>query len=282
MTRNRLSPFPPRRALAAFLLAAVLLPVLLAAPAWATERLRLATTTSTDNSGLLKALNPPFEQAHDAKVDVIAVGTGKALKMGQNGDVDVVLVHAPPAEEAFVAAGFGVERAPVMHNDFVLIGPAADPAGARGNVAAAALARIAKAGATFVSRGDDSGTHKKEKALWAAADIVPKGRWYLAVGQGMGAVLTIADDKDAYTLTDRGTYLAYRDKLGLTVLVEGDPALFNPYHVIIVNPARHPHVKLDLARAYVAYLTGPGQSVIAGFKAHGRQLFHPDVIPAPE
>jgi tungstate transport system substrate-binding protein len=268
-----------RRAAPALALLAALL--LLPWPGQAAERLRLATTTSTDNSGLLQVLNPPFERANGVKVDVIAVGTGKALKLGENGDVDVVLVHAPPAEEAWVAAGYGVERRAVMHNDFVLIGPAADPAGVRGLATAAeALGRIARARATFVSRGDESGTHKKEKILWRAAGVSPGGTWYLSVGQGMGAVLQIADDKGAYTLSDRGTYLAYGGKIGLTVLVEGDPALFNPYHVILVNPARHPAVKVHLARRYAAYLTGPeGQGIIAGFRAGGQVLFHPDAPP---
>lgn len=275
-------PLPMRALRLAALLALVLaLPGPAPGLANAAQRLRLATTTSTDNSGLLKALNPPFEKANDVHVDVIAVGTGKALKLGENGDVDVVLVHAPAAEEAFVAAGFGVERAAVMHNDFVLIGPADDPAGTRGaGSAAEALGRIAATRSTFVSRGDESGTHKKEKTLWAAASVRPKGAWYLSVGQGMGAVLQIADDKRAYTLTDRGTYLAYRRKVSLPVLVEGDPALFNPYHVIVVNPARHPEARTDLARAYAAYLAGPeGQARIGAFQVDGQVLFHPDALP---
>lgn len=276
----RHTPRPPRA-----LRLAALLALALAGPApglaHATERLRLATTTSTDNSGLLKAIDPPFEQARGVVVDVIAVGTGKALKLAENGDVDVVLVHAPAAEKAFVDAGFGIERQAVMHNDFVLIGPADDPAGVKGaGTAAEALGRIAAAGATFVSRGDESGTHKKEKALWAKAGIAPKGAWYLSVGQGMGAVLQIADDKQAYTLTDRGTYLAYRRKLSLPILEEGDPALYNPYHVILVNPARQPAAKVDLARRYAAYLTGPeGQGRIGAFTVDGQVLFHPDVLP---
>jgi tungstate transport system substrate-binding protein len=250
-------------------------------PAHAAERLRLATTTSTDNSGLLKVLHPPFEQANDVVVDVIAVGTGKALKLGENGDVDVVLVHAPAAEKAFVAAGFGVERQAVMHNDFVLIGPGSDPAGLKdAGSAAEALKRIAATRAAFVSRGDESGTHKKEKILWEAAHVHPNGAWYLSVGQGMGAVLQIADDKQAYTLTDRGTYLAYHRKISLPLLVQGDPALYNPYHVILVNPARHPEVKVDLARKYAAYLTGPeGQGRIGAYTVDGQVLFHPDVLP---
>jgi tungstate transport system substrate-binding protein len=243
----------------------------------------MATTTSTDNSGLLDVLNPPFEARYGVKIDVIAVGTGKALKLGENGDVDLVFVHAPAAEEAFVASGFGVDRRPVMHNDFVILGPRADPAGVRqAATAAAALARIAERHATFISRGDESGTHKKEQTLWAAAGVEPAGPWYLSSGQGMGAVLQIADDKDAYTLADRGTYLAYRAKLRLVVLVEGDAALFNPYHVIAVNPARHPHVSYDLAERYIEFVTGAqGQGIIGDFRIEGEPLFHPDVIPRP-
>jgi tungstate transport system substrate-binding protein len=272
--------------LRALRLAALFVLVLaLPGPAQATERLRLATTTSTDNSGLLKVLHPPFERENDVVVDVIAVGTGKALKLGENGDVDVVLVHAPAAEKAFVDAGFGIERQAVMHNDFVLIGPASDPAGLKGaGTAAEALKRVAAVGeaarAAFVSRGDESGTHKKEKILWKAAHIHPNGAWYLSVGQGMGAVLQIADDKQAYTLTDRGTYLAYHRKISLPILVQGDPALYNPYHVILVNPARHPEVKVDLARKYAAYLTGPeGQGRIRAYQVDGQVLFYPDVLP---
>jgi tungstate transport system substrate-binding protein len=249
--------------------------------AGAQERLRLATTTSTENTGLLAVLHPPFEQRHNAKIDVIAVGTGKALKLAENGDVDVVLVHAPDLEEAFVAAGHGLERLPVMHNDFVLLGPAVDP----GRIAGApspleAMSRIARGGTAFVSRGDDSGTHIKENKLWAAAGIHPQGDWYLAVGQGMGAVLTMADDQQAYTLSDRATYIAYRKKLELQILFAGAPALYNPYHIIVVNPARHPQTKADLARRYAEHLRGEqGQRIIREFRIDGEQLFFPDVIP---
>jgi len=241
----------------------------------AAERLRLATTTSTEHSGLLGKLNPVFEHEYGVEVDVIAVGTGKALKLGENGDVDLVLVHAPEAERAFVEAGHGVRRTPVMHNDFVLVGPAADPARAReADSAAQALVRIARARASFVSRGDDSGTHKKELALWAGAGLQPQGSWYLAIGQGMGVVLQVADDKRAYTLTDRGTLLAYRGRIELAVLYAGDPQLYNPYHVIIVNPARHPHAAYALAERYVEFLTGAqGRAIIDGFRVGGEQLF---------
>lgn len=252
-------------------------------PANAAEtRLKLATTTSTENSGLLGALNPPFEQKYNVKVDVISVGTGKAIRLARNGDVDLILAHAPAAEEEFVRAGHGIERRPVMHNDFVLVGPASDPAGLRRAADIAdAMARLLGGKHPFVSRGDDSGTHKKEQSLWQSTGRSPAGGWYLSVGQGMGVVLRIANDKQAYTLTDRGTWLAHRDKLSLAILFEGDAALFNPYHVILVNPARHPHAKVDLARAYAAFIRGrQGQGIIGNFKVNGEILFHPDVIKA--
>ncbi len=241
-------------------------------------RLRMATTTSTENSGLLSVLLPPFEAAHGCKVDVIAVGTGKALKLGENGDVDVVFVHARKAEDAFVAAGFGVGRRDVMYNDFVILGPKADPAGIKGLAdAAAALKQIASKRAVFCSRGDDSGTHKKERALWAEAGIVPQGSWYIQTGQGMGATLTIADEKQAYVLADRGTYMAYRDKIELALLCQGDKRLFNPYGIIAVNPKRYPHVKRELAQQLIEFVTSPeGQGIIASYRKGGEQLFHPN------
>lgn len=244
------------------------------------QRLRLATTTSTDNSGLLAVLHPAFEEKHHIKVDVIAVGTGKALRLGKNGDVDVVMVHAPGAEKAFIAGGYGVERLSVMHNDFVVLGPAADPADVKSAPTLNhALQRIANSGAVFVSRGDDSGTHKKEKSLWEAAAVETQGNWYLAAGQGMGAVLLMSSNKAAYTLTDRGTYLAYKNKIDLGIAYEGAPNLFNPYHVILVNPKKHPHVKVDLGQRYIDFIrSAEGQAIIANFKVAGEQLFHPDVI----
>ena len=245
------------------------------------RRLRLATTTSTDNSGLLDVLLPPFEEAHNVKVDVIAVGTGKALKLGENGDVDVVMVHARQAEDSFVANGFGVDRRDLMHNDFVIVGPEGDPAGLNnGTSAAEAFKLLAGAKADFVSRGDDSGTHKKEKTLWKAARVAPKGRWYAEVGQGMGAVLRMADERQAYTLTDLGTFLAYAGKIDLTIVFEGDKALANPYGVIAVNPKRHPEVNYELAKTLITYLTNPdGQRIIASFRRNGKQLFWPDAVP---
>lgn len=244
------------------------------------ERLRLATTTSTDNSGLLAVLHPPFERKYNVKVDVIAVGTGKALQLGENGDVDLVLVHAPSAEIKFVNDGSGIDRQPVMYNDFVILGPENDPAkaGTAGSISGVFRA-IAESGNIFVSRGDDSGTHQKEMSLWKLAGIDPKGEWYLAAGQGMGAVLKIADDKLAYTLADRGTYLAYKDKMDLVIVFENVKALFNPYHVILVNPEKHPYVKYDLAKRYSDFIRGEeGQRIIREFKVGGEQLFHPDVL----
>lgn len=243
-------------------------------------RLRLATTTSTENSGLLAELIPPFEDRTGLKVDVIAVGTGQALKLGETGDVDLVLVHARASEDAFVAAGHGVDRRDVMHNDFIILGPSRDPAGVRdmGN-AAEAFKAIANRRVSFISRGDDSGTHKKEKALWKQAGLSPKGRWYRDVGQGMGAVITMSDDMQAYTLADRGTYLSMKSKIALEVLVEGDPKLFNPYGIIAVNPAKHPHVNYNGAMRFIAWITSPeGQNIIGAVQREGQVLFYPDAL----
>ncbi|HIF50610.1 MAG TPA: tungsten ABC transporter substrate-binding protein [Thiotrichaceae bacterium] len=244
------------------------------------ERLKMATTTSTDNSALLAVLNPPFEKKYGVKLDVISVGTGKAIRLGKNGDVDLILVHAPGAEKKFVNEGSGIERQPVMHNDFVIVGSANDPAKLKNaKDMKQAMTRLMEEKHIFISRGDDSGTHKKEKNLWAMAGEQPTGTWYLSVGQGMGIVLRIADDKEAYTLTDRGTYLAYKDKMKLRVLFEKDDALYNPYHVIMVNPEKHPHTKIDLARKYSEFIRSEeGQSLIRNFKVNGEVLFHPDVI----
>ena len=256
-----------------------------AAAAVETRSIKLATTTSTDNSGLLDELLPAFAKKHGIEVKVISVGTGKALKHGEAGDVDVILVHARGAEDRFVAEGFGVNRRDVMHNDFVILGPAADPAGIRGTEdVAAALKKIAAAKAAFFSRGDESGTHKKEMQLWRAAGVSPEGgAWYMPAGQGMGAVLTLADEKLAYTMADRGTWLAYRGKLDLLVLVEGDPRLFNPYGVIAVNPARHPHVRYQLVMEFIGWLTSAeGQAIIGDFRRDGELLFHPDAVPSTE
>lgn len=250
--------------------------LLLACPALAVEHLRLATTTSTENSGLLAELLPPFEQANDCQVDVIAVGTGKAIKLGETGDVDVILVHARSKEDQFVADGFGVDRRDVMYNDFVILGPVSDPAGiAVGIDAAAALGRIALTKATFVSRGDESGTHTREKQLWKSAGITPSGDWYLEAGRGMGEVITMATERRGYTLSDRGTYLAYMTKTDLRIAVEGDAGLFNPYGVIMVNPLKNPHVKVELAKRFLDYLTSDqAKALITGFRVGGEQLFY--------
>ncbi|MFQ5896153.1 MAG: substrate-binding domain-containing protein, partial [Nitrospinota bacterium] len=239
--------------------------------------LRLATTTSTVATGLLEALAPPFERRHRARVDVISVGTGRALKLGERGDVDLLLVHAPGAEARFVEQGHGVGRTTFMENDFLLLGPPADPAGIRGtNDAARALKKVAEGKAPFVSRGDDSGTHKREKLLWAKAGLPPRGAWYLEAGQGMAGTLRVADEKRAYTLSDLGTYFAYRKRLSLIPLVEGDPLLRNPYSAIAVNPSRHPSVNHRLAFAFIAWLVSPqAQRLIRDYRRGGEQLFRP-------
>ena len=247
-----------------------------AAPA---RKLTLATTTSTQFTGLLDWLHPHFEKRYGVRVHTIAVGTGKALRLGRDGDVDVVLVHAPGAEKRFVSRGHGVNRRNVMFNDFVIVGPVSDPAKISGmNDAGAALRRVSARRALWASRGDDSGTHKKEMSLWRASNILPKGGWYLSLGQGMGYTLRLADEKRAYTLTDRGSYLffAARGKVDLRILSEGDVRLLNPYGVIAVNPKRHPHVKYGLAMKYVTFLTSPeGQKLIGSFSVKGKKLFHP-------
>lgn len=260
------------------LLTALLCLLSLASTVAAETRLRLATTTSTQDSGLLDRLHPAFTAATGIAIDVLAVGSGKAIALARNGDVDAVLAHDPAAEAPFVADGAGVDRRAVMANDFVIVGPAEDPAGVRQAAGAAdAFARIARSGAIFVSRGDRSGTHVKELAVFAAAGIEPEGAWYLAAGQGMGPVLQMADERAAYTLADRGTWLARRGKLDLVLLHAGDPLLQNPYHVIRVNPARHPHVAADAARAYADFLTGAeGQALIDGFMIDGERLFVPE------
>lgn len=242
----------------------------------------LATTTSTQDSGLLEVLIPRFEAQSGYQVKVVAVGSGQALKMGEEGNADVLLVHSPQAEEAFMQAGWGKDRVQVMHNDFVLVGPASDPAHIRGMDVNAALRTLAAQGALFVSRGDDSGTHALEVSLWRRLDITPQGQpWYLETGQGMGATLMVAAEKQAYTLSDRGTFLAYRDKVGLEILVEGDAVLQNVYHVITVNPERWPQVNYSGAVALLQFLIHPEtQRLIAtfGIERYGEPLFFPDAI----
>jgi tungstate transport system substrate-binding protein len=241
----------------------------------------LASTTSTANSGLFDDILPQFTAATGIEVRVVAVGTGAALRIGEAGDADVLLVHARAAEDAFVADGFGAFRRDVMHNDFVLVGPRTDPAGIAGSAdAVAALKKIAAARVPFLSRGDDSGTHKAELRLWRAAGIDPQaasGGWYRETGAGMGATLNTAANMDAYALTDRGTWLSFNNRAGLAIAFEGDPRLFNPYGVILVNPARHPHIRRAAAMRFIDWLTGPhGQKAIALYRVGGQPLFFPD------
>jgi len=257
-------------------------------PLFPRERLKLSTTTSTENSGLLYALLPPFEKMFNLKVDVIPVGTGKALKLGENGDVDVTLVHAHSLEDRFVAEGYGVNRRDVMYNDFVIIGPKSDPAGVkRAKMADDAFNLIAKNKATFISRGDRSGTHVKELNIWEKAGLKPSGKWYLEAGRGMGEVLIMADEKTAYTMTDRGTYLPFISggKINLPILFEGDPLLFNPYGIIAVNPAKYPHVNYIKAMTLIGWMTSQeGQKIIKGFgkDKFGQPLFIPVAVSNPQ
>ncbi len=242
------------------------------------------STTSTQNSGLFDHILPKFTEKTGIDVRVVAVGTGQALKNGRNGDGDVVLVHSKPDEEKFVAEGWGVKRHDVMYNDFVLVGPASDPAGIAGlKDADQALAKIAEAEAPFASRGDNSGTHKAELDLWGQAGVDPtkgSGDWYLETGSGMGATLNTAVGKHAYTLADRGTWLSFANKDDFEVLVEGDPKLFNQYGVILVDPAKHPRVKAEKGQAFVDWLTSAeGQKAIASYEIDGQQLFFPNARP---
>lgn len=243
----------------------------------------LATTTSTYDSGLLDELLPIFKEEFGYSVKPIAVGTGEAIAMGQRGEADVILVHSRKSEDEFVAGGFGTERYDVMHNDFVIIGPEEDTAQVTGLDAAQAYTAIAGAEALFTSRGDNSGTNKKELSIWEEAGIIPEGGWYLETGQGMGATLRIADEKNAYTMTDRGTYLAQQESLILIILVEGDQILFNPYGIIPVNPEKHPGLGINYlgAMKLVEFITGQkGQGIIREFgkEKFGQPLFYPDII----
>ncbi len=247
-------------------------------------RIVMQSTTSTQNSGLLDAILPIFEAETGYSVQVVAVGTGQALKNAANGDGDVVLVHARVLEDQFVADGWGVERHDLMYNDFVIIGPPDDPAGiAHAPSAAEALKMIAASGSRFASRGDGSGTHVRELALWVSTGINPvpsSGEWYRELGSGMGATLNAAVEMGAYALTDRGTWISFGNKRGYRVLVEGDDALFNPYGIILVNPERHPHVNAEGGRALIEWMTGPeGQAAIAGYRLGGQQLFFPAAQP---
>jgi tungstate transport system substrate-binding protein len=251
---------------------------LITAQATASESLlRLATTTSTANSGLMDYLLPKFTTATGIEVHLIAVGTGKALRLGREGDVDIVLVHARAAEDAFIEGGYGVDRADVMYNDFIIVGPKSDPAGAASSESVAlVLQKIHTREQPFISRGDDSGTHKRELILWQSADKTPAGSWYREVGQGMGKTLQIANEVDGYTMTDRGTWLAYQSKLEITLLFEDDPPLFNPYGIIAVNPELHPDVNYTGAIELIKWITSPeAQKMIGEFKIKGQQLFVP-------
>lgn len=240
----------------------------------------VASTTSTQDSGLFEYLLPRFRERTGIVVKVIALGTGQALDTARRGDADVVFVHDPEAEKKFVAEGAGLRRHTVMYNDFVLVGPRADPAGIRGlRDAVAALRRIREARAAFVSRGDRSGTHQAELRLWAEAGLEggPRESWYRSVGQGMGSTLNMASASNAYVLADRGTWIRFGNKGELELLVEGDPRLFNQYGVILVNPARHPHVKRELGQQFIDYLVSPeGQADIAAYRVAGQQLFYPN------
>jgi tungstate transport system substrate-binding protein len=244
----------------------------------------IQSTTSTQNSGLFEHILPLFTKKTGIEVRVVAVGTGLALKNAENGDGDVVLVHSQPDEEKFVADGWGVKRYPVMYNDFIIVGPGTDPAKIAGlKQAPEALKKIAEAKAPFASRADDSGTHKAELKLWNEAGVDPKassGSWYLETGSGMGATLNTAVGKQAYALTDRGTWLAFANKDDFKILVEGDDKLFNQYGAILVNPAKHPNVKAKEGQAFIDWLVSPeGQAAIASYKIDGQQLFFPNARP---
>ncbi len=239
--------------------------------------IRLATTTSTENSGLLDVLLPAFQRRTGIVVHVLAMGTGQALQTARDGNCDVVLVHAPQAEEQFVAAGWGVDPRPVIYNDFLFLGPAADPAGLKGVASpVTAVQRISATKSLFVSRGDNSGTYAKEEAFWQAARVRPVGKWYRSVGKGMGQTLIMADEMNAYVLVDRGTYVKFRKRIQLVPLLAGDRTLHNPYSVIAVNPARHRHVKYDDVMKFIDFLVSEEcRALVGGYRLDGEILFHP-------
>jgi ABC-type tungstate transport system permease subunit/ABC-type tungstate transport system substrate-binding protein len=243
------------------------------------DRLRLAITTTTENSGLMSRLNTVFEKQYNIKLDVVVVGSGQAFRLGSNGDVDVLLTHAADAEKEFIEAGHGIHRMAVMHNEFVLLGPTDDPLQIKDATSIIqAFTQIKEHDAWFVSRGDDSGTHKKEQALWQSAGIHEYGSGYRSSGQGMGATLLLANELRAYTLSDRGTFLAMQDKLDLNIIYEGDAILHNPYHVIAINPDKHAHINISLAEKYIEFITGKeAQRLIGEYQINGQQLFHPAV-----
>jgi tungstate transport system substrate-binding protein len=262
-------------------LTATAVALVIGSAAWAQESIIVQSTTSTANSGLYDYLLPIFQDKTGIQVNVVAVGTGQAIKNAENCDGDVLLVHAKASEEAFVEAGFGTERTDLMYNDFVVVGPAADPAGVAGmNDVQGALTKIAEAGAPFASRGDDSGTHKAELALWSSAGVDPSGAsgdWYRETGSGMGATLNTGIGMGAYVLTDRATWISFENKQDYSVVVEGDEDMFNQYGVIPVNPAKCPSVNVDAAQTFADWLVSDeGQDVIAGYKVNDQQLFFPN------
>lgn len=256
---------------------------LMSIPAVMADQITLSSTTSTENSGLFEHILPKFTEQTGIEVRVIAVGTGQAIRIARNGDADVLLVHHRPSEERFVAEGYGVERIPVMYNDFVLLGPSEDPADVMSATSAIdAFRRIGDAGALFASRGDDSGTHKAELGLWQGAGLAPESRdsWYRELGAGMGATLNAAVAMGAYTLCDRATWISFANKHSHRIVFEGDAALFNQYSVIAVNPVRHPHVNTAAANSFVEWLSHwRGQSAISSFRLQGMQLFFPNASP---
>ena len=264
------------------LIALVVSAIAFTLPASATERfITVASTTSTQNSGLYEHILPNFTTRTGIAVRIVAVGTGQAIKLARNGDADVLFVHHKASEERFVADGFGVERFDVMYNDFVLVGPKADPAGVRDAADTSdALARIAAANSPFTSRGDNSGTHKKERELWQVAEVnvsTQSGSWYRETGSGMGATLNTAAGMDAYVLTDRATWFKFKNRGTLEILTEDDERMFNQYGVILVNPARHPHIKHDLGQAFIDWLLSKdGQSAIGAYRLEGQQAFFPN------
>lgn len=269
------------------LLALVVMCVLIGSvSSWgASKSIILATTTSTQDSGLLDVLVPLFEKESGFQVKTISVGSGQAMKMGEKGEADVLLVHSPDAEKKFMADGFGHSRALVMHNDFVIVGPVADPAKIKGTSATGAMKRLAQAGSIFVSRGDNSGTHAKEKGLWKGAGIAPEGqKWYQQTGLGMGQTLNVAAEKKGYTLTDRATYLALKKNLGLAILLEGDSKLLNIYHVIELNPAKSPKINIQGGKAFADFVVSKkAQEIIGRFgtEKFGAPLFFPDAGKNP-
>ena len=278
---NRAFADVPARLGITWIAAAVVAALSLAAgQARAQDFITVASTTSTEQSGLFKYLLPAAERVLGFDVRVVALGTGQALDMARRGDADAVLVHDKAAEERFVAEGFGVKRYEVMYNDFILVGPKGDPAKTRGNDVVAALKRVAQAKAPFASRADKSGTHAAELRYWKAAGIErPRGEWYRETGSAMGATLNTAAGMNAYALTDRGTWLSFRNRAGLVVLVEGDTSLFNQYGVMLVNPARHPHVKKEMGQKFIDWLISPaGQAAIAGYRIEGEPLFFPNYV----